>query len=56
MIGHRLVMDGYGFPYLSEHCYYYIAGYEDKALTCITLDDVGEQVKQLVTEVSFRSL
>ena len=49
MIRHCLVMDGYGFPYLSEYCYYYIVGYEDMALTCITLDDVGEQVKRLVT-------
>ena len=47
-------MDGYEFPYLSEYCYYYIAGYEDKALTCIMLEDVGEQVKRLVTKVTFK--
>lgn len=43
-------MDGYAFPYLSEYCYYYMAGYSGKALTCITID-VGEQVKQLVQQV-----
>ena len=51
MIGHSLLMDGYGFPYLSEYCYYYIAGYTDKAITCITTEDVGEQVKQVVEQV-----
>ena len=51
MIAHSFLMDGYAFPYLSEYCYYYMAGYSDKALTCITIDDVGEQVKQLVQQV-----
>ena len=51
MIGHSFLMDGYAFPYLSECCYYYIACYSDKALTCITIDDIGEQVKQLVEQV-----
>ena len=54
MIGHSFVMDGYGFPYLSEYCFYYLAGNADKALTSITLDDVGEQVKLLVTEVGLK--
>ena len=51
MIGHSFLTDGYGFPYISEYYYYYIAGYSDRALTCITIDDVGEQVKLLVEEV-----
>ena len=51
MIAHSLLMDGIAFPYLSEYCYYYIAGYLDKALTCITIDDVGEQVKLVVDQV-----
>jgi hypothetical protein len=33
MIGHSFLMDGYAFPYLSEYCYYYIAGYSGKALS-----------------------
>ena len=51
MIGRSFLMDGYAFPYLSEYCYYYIAGYMDKALTCITIDDFGEQVKLVVEQV-----
>jgi len=29
MIAHSLLLDSQGFPYLSEHCYYYIAGHCD---------------------------
>ena len=53
MVGHSFLLDGYGFPYLSECCYYYIAGHFDKALTCISADDVEEQVRVLIHEVSF---
>jgi hypothetical protein len=52
MIGHSFLLDGYGFPYLSE-CYYYIAGCFDKALTCISAEDVEEQVRIFTHEVSF---
>ena len=51
MIGHSFLMDANGFLYISEYCYYYIAGYSDRAWTCITIDDIGEQVKPLVEEV-----
>ena len=30
MVGHSFLLDGYGFPYLSECCYYYIAGCSEK--------------------------
>ena len=53
MVGHSFLLDGYGFPYLSECCYYYIAGCSDKALTCITAEDVEEQVRVLIQEVSY---
>ena len=53
MVGHSFLLDGYGFPYLSECCYYYIAGCSDKALTCITTEDVEEQVRVLIHEVSY---
>ena len=49
MVGHSFLMDGYGFPYLSECCYY-IAGHFDKALTCISADDVEEQVREKKTD------
>ncbi len=35
MIAHSLLMDGQGFPYLSEYCYYYIADRFDEAISCI---------------------
>ena len=31
MVGHNILLDGQGFPYLSECCYYYIAGQIEKA-------------------------
>ncbi len=48
MIAHSLLLDGQGFPYLSEYCYYYIAGYYDQAVTCVTVDDVGVNIKSLI--------
>ena len=51
MVGHSFLLNGYGFPYLSE-CYY-IAGHFDKASTCTSADDVEEQVRVLIYEVSF---
>ena len=41
----------HGFPYFAEYCYYYMAGCMDKALTCITTDDVSDNVKALISEV-----
>ena len=49
MIAHSLLLDGQGFPYLSEYCYY-IAGCYDQAVTCVTVDDVGVNVKSLIDE------
>ena len=54
MIAHSLLLDGQGFPYLSEYCYYYIqyiAGCYDQAVTCVTVDDVGVNVKSLIEKV-----
>lgn len=51
MIAHSLLLDGQGFPYLSEYCYYYIAGCYDQAVTCVTVDDVGMNVKSLIEKV-----
>ena len=51
MIGHSILMDRHGFPYFAEYCYYYMAGCMDKALTCITTDDVSDSVKALISEV-----
>ena len=51
IIAHSLLLDGQGFPYLSEYCYYYIAGCYDQAVTCVTVDDVGVNVKSLIEKV-----
>lgn len=51
MIGHSFVLDGQGFPYLSECVYYSLAGMADKAITLISEDDLSAQVKSLVNEV-----
>ena len=51
MVGHNILLDGQGFPYLSECCYYYIAGQIEKAVTCVTTNDVSEEVKFIVSKV-----
>ena len=51
MIAHSLILDGQGFPFLSEYCYYYIAGCYDQAVTCVTTDDVGANVKIVLDKV-----
>ena len=51
MIGHNILIDGHGFPYFAEYCYYYMAGYVDTAMTCITKADISESVKALIDEV-----
>ena len=51
MIAHNILLDGQGFPYLAEYCYYYIAGCYDQAVTCVTVDDVGANVKYIVDKV-----
>ena len=33
MIGHSILLDGQGFPYLSEFCYHYLSGNENCAIT-----------------------
>ena len=51
MVAHSLILDGQGFPYLSECIYYYLAGLIDRAMTLVTDADLSEQVKTLVQEV-----
>ena len=53
MIAHSIILDGQGFPYLSDYCYYYIADCYDQALTSVTTDDVGANVKFIVEKVIF---
>ena len=51
MVAHSFILDGQGFPYLSECLYYYLAGLTDRAMTLVTVADLSEQVKTLVGEV-----
>ena len=51
MIGHTLLMDGIGFPYLSPPCYYYMAGKWNTAITFITDEDVSSRVRHVLKQV-----
>ena len=53
MIGHTLMMDGMGFPYLSPPCYYYMAGKWNTAITLITDEDVSSRVHHVLKQVDF---
>lgn len=52
MVAHSFVLDGQGLPYFAEYCFYYLAGLHDQARACITFEDVGADVKAILTEVS----
>lgn len=51
MVGHSILLDGQGFPYLSPACYHYLAGHIDKAVSCLSEDDVGERIRHVVVKV-----
>lgn len=51
MVGHSIIQDGIGFPYLSPVCYWYIAGQEQKALESLSIKDLNEDTAFLVTKV-----
>lgn len=51
MIAHSILMDGQGFPFLAGYCYYYMAGCSDRAITCITEDDLSLDVKGILKKV-----
>lgn len=53
MIAHSLILDGQGFPFLSECIYYYLAGQTDKAVTLVSPNDVSESVRILVRKVYY---
>lgn len=56
MIADSILQDGIGFPHLSHFCYWYIAAGEEAAHEYVSMDDnVGENVKNFVTMVSFIS-
>lgn len=52
MIAHSVLLDGQGFPFFADYCYYYIADCYDLAITCIEMEDIGIKVKTIMEEVS----
>ena len=55
MVGHIIIQDGIGFPYLALVCYWYVAGREQKALETLSIEDLNKDVGCLVTKVCNRS-
>ena len=56
MVAHSYLLDGQGFPFLSDCCYYYLCGCTDKAMTMITEHDLRDHMKSLVNEVGVVTL
>ena len=52
MIGHSIILDCQGFPYLSPACYKYMTGNQDQALLLCRPDDASERVQHVLSEVS----
>ena len=51
MVGHSIILDCQGFPFLSPSNYYYMAGHHIKALSLVSLNDVSEKVPYIITKV-----
>ena len=51
MIAHSILLDGQGFPFFADYCFYYMAGCYDHAITCITPEDVGAGVNNILSGV-----
>lgn len=51
MVGHSILLDCQGFPFLSPACYYYMAGHTDTAISVTSMVDAGEHVKDAVSKV-----
>ncbi len=52
IIGHSLILDHQGFPYLSPACYNYMVGNFDQALLLFTPEDASQKVQHVLSEVS----
>lgn len=51
LIGHSIIMDSQGFPYLSTSIYYYMAGLIDAAVSAVSMEDLGGYTKHIVSKV-----
>ena len=52
IIGHSVILDSQGFPYLSPPCYFVMAGRWDMALKSLNVDDASYKVREAVLSVS----
>ena len=52
IIGHSIILDCQGFPYLSPACYQYMVGNQDQALLVCMPEDASERVQRVLKEVS----
>ena len=52
IIGHSIILDGKGFPYLSPAYYYLMAGHPDRALGCLGSEDAGERLQRVISTVA----
>ena len=51
LIGHSIIMDEQGFPFMSPAIYYYMAGLADTAVSVVTMGDLGCYTKHIITKV-----
>ena len=51
MIGHSILLDNLGFPYLNPVCYYVMVGNNDCALQLCTPGDASERVQNVLKVV-----
>jgi hypothetical protein len=51
MVGHSIVQEGIGFPYLSHVCYSYIVGGDDKAMEHVAITDINEPAATVFQKV-----
>lgn len=51
MIGHSIILDHVGFPYLSPVCYNIMVGNCDRALLLCTPEDASERVQNVLNKV-----
>ena len=52
MVGHSIMQDGVGFPYLSPTCYWYIIDNKMKALQNLSLQDVDRNAALIIAKVN----
>lgn len=48
MVGHSIILDRQGFPFLSPACYYYMAGHIDLAVSELSIEDAGDRTVRIV--------